>query len=151
MKAYSHILVPTDGTPLSLKAAKEAATLAKDLHARVTAVYVTPPWSPPMADESAVIADFAYSEKIYHESQSKRAQAALGKIERALAAEKVACEKVHANGAQPWESIISTAKSQKCDLIVMASHGRSGLAGLILGSETTKVLTHSKTPVLVCR
>jgi nucleotide-binding universal stress UspA family protein len=51
----------------------------------------------------------------------------------------------------PWEGILRAARSRKCDLIVMASHGRRGLAGLLLGSETTKVLTHSKTPVLVCR
>ena len=53
--------------------------------------------------------------------------------------------------AQPWSAIINTARSRKCDLVVMASHGRRGLAGLLLGSETTKVLTHSKIPVLVCR
>jgi nucleotide-binding universal stress UspA family protein len=151
MKAFKHILVPTDGTPLSLKAAKEAATLARDLDAKVTAVYVTPPWTPPMADESAVIADFAYSEELYLEAQSKRADSALSKVEKALAGAKVKCDKVHANGNQPWESIIETARSHKCDLIVMASHGRRGLGALILGSETTKVLTHSKTPVLVCR
>jgi nucleotide-binding universal stress UspA family protein len=151
MKAYTHILLPTDGTPLAMKAAKEASALAKNLGAKVTAVYVTPPWTPPMADEGAVLLDFDYSEKAYEESQSKRAGAALDRIERALAKERVQCEKVHANGAQPWESIIRTAKKRKCDLIVMASHGRSGLGALILGSETTKVLTHSKTPVLVCR
>lgn len=151
MTAYKHILVPTDGTPLSLKAAKQAATLAHELDARVTAVYVTPPWNPPMADESAVVADFTYSEKLYAEAQAKRAESALAKVAKALADAKVACDKVHANGNQPWESIIKTAKSRKCDLIVMASHGRRGLGALILGSETTKVLTHSKTPVLVCR
>ncbi|HZZ93717.1 MAG TPA: universal stress protein [Usitatibacter sp.] len=151
MKAYKHILVPTDGTPLSLKAAREAAQLAKDLDARVTAVYVTPPWMPPMADESAVLADFAYSEKLYLEAQEKQADSALAKVERTLADAKIPCEKVHANGNQPWETIIKTARAKKCDLIVMASHGRGGLGALILGSETTKVLTHSKTPVLVCR
>jgi len=151
MKAFKHILVPTDGTPLSLKAAKEAAGLAKDLHATVTALYVTPPWTPPMADESAVLVDMGYSEKAYQEAQAKQAEHALSKVERTLADAKVKCEKVHANGNQPWESIIKTAKSRKCDLIVMASHGRRGLGALILGSETTKVLTHSKTPVLVCR
>jgi nucleotide-binding universal stress UspA family protein len=151
MKAYTHILVPTDGTPLSLKAAKEAAILAKELNARVTTVYVTAPWTPPMADESAVVADFAYSEKLYAEAQAKRADSALAKVEKALTEAQVKCDKVHANGNQPWESIIKTAKSKKCDLIVMASHGRKGLGALILGSETTKVLTHSKTPVLVCR
>src|SRR4051812_31736328 len=103
MKAYKHILVPTDGTPLAMKAAKQACALAKDLGARVTTVYVTPPWTPPMADESAVLADFAYSEKVYVETQSKRADSALAKVERALAKDQVPCDKVHANGAHPWE------------------------------------------------
>jgi nucleotide-binding universal stress UspA family protein len=151
MKAFTHILVPTDGSALSLKAAKEAAVLARKLDARVTAVYVTPPWTPPMADESSVLLDMGYSEKAYEEAQAKQAHRALAKVESALADAKVKCEKVHANGNQPWESIIQTAKSRKCDLIVMASHGRRGLGALLLGSETTKVLTHSKIPVLVCR
>jgi nucleotide-binding universal stress UspA family protein len=63
----------------------------------------------------------------------------------------VKCEKRFATGARAWEGIIKAAKSQKCDLIVMASHGRGGLEGLLIGSQTQKVLTHSKTPVLVCR
>jgi nucleotide-binding universal stress UspA family protein len=151
MKAFKHILLPTDGTALALKAAKEASALAKDLGAKVTAVYVTPPWMPPMSEAGAALADFSYFEKEYNDAQAKLADSALGKVERALAKDNVKCEKVHANGAQPWESIIGTARTKKCDLIVMASHGRSGLGALILGSETTKVLTHSKTPVLVCR
>jgi len=151
MKAYKHILVPTDGTTLSLKAAREAGALAKGLGAKVTAVYVTAPWTPPMMDESAVLADFSYSEQAYAQSQAKRAGSALAKVERTLAADKVKCEKLQVNGPQAWEGIIKAARTKKCDLIVMASHGRKGLGALILGSETTKVLTHSKTPVLVCR
>jgi len=54
-------------------------------------------------------------------------------------------------GGEPWRVILRVARTRKCDLIVMASHGRRGIAGLLLGSETTKVLTHSKIPVLVCR
>ena len=69
----------------------------------------------------------------------------------AFGAEKVRCETLFVTNDQPWNAIVRTARSKKCDLIVMASHGRRGLAGLLLGSETTKVLTHSKTPVLVCR
>ena len=65
--------------------------------------------------------------------------------------ESVPCETEMITDSEPWQGIIDAARSKKCDLIVMASHGRRGLAGLLLGSETTKVLTHSKTPVLVCR
>jgi nucleotide-binding universal stress UspA family protein len=151
MNTYTHILVPTDGTPLSLKAAKEAANLAKDLNAKVTTIYVSRPWTPPMADESAVIADYRFSEQVYHEQETLLAERALARIERTLADAEVECDKVHANGSHPWERILETAKAKRCDLIVMASHGRGSLGALVLGSETTKVLTHSKTPVLVCR
>ena len=151
MKAYTHILVPTDGSTLSLRAAREAATLAKDLKAKITAVYVIPPWTPPLADESAVVADFRYSETVYREATQASAAKALDKVAHAAAEAKVPCEKVVANGERPWESIIKTAKSKKCDLIVMASHARGALGALVLGSETNHVLHHSKTPVLVCR
>ena len=63
----------------------------------------------------------------------------------------VNCKCVTATSDAPWEVIIATARSEACDLIFMASHGRSGLAGLLIGSQTQKVLTHCKVPVLVCR
>ena len=151
MAAYKHILVPTDGSKLSLKAAKEAAVLAKTLKARITAVYVIQPWSPPMTEESSVAYSSRYSEKLYREATEKTADQALSKVAATAKAAKVACEKLQVIHGQAWEGIIKTAKSRKCDLIIMASHGRRGLAGLLLGSETQKVLTHSKTPVLVCR
>jgi len=150
MKAYTNILVPTDGSALSLKAAKQAASLAKDLKAKVTAVYVVQPWMPPAADESAVVASFAYAEAAYRKRAEANADKALERVASA-AGTGVKCEKVRVNALQPWEGIVKTAKDRKCDLIVMASHGRSALGGLVLGSETTKVLSHSKTPVLVCR
>ena len=150
MKAYRHILVPTDGSTLSLKAAKQAATLAKDLDAKITAVYVIPPWTPPAADESAVVASFAYTEAAYRKRSEGIADRALAKVAKA-AGTRVKCEKVRVSAFRPWEGIVKAAKDAKCDLIVMASHGRGALGGLVLGSETTKVLSHSKTPVLVCR
>ena len=72
-------------------------------------------------------------------------------IERQAKKAGVGCTTVIVNGDQAWRGIIRTARSKKCDLVVMASHGRSGLTGLLLGSQTSKVLTHSKVPVLVCR
>jgi nucleotide-binding universal stress UspA family protein len=75
----------------------------------------------------------------------------LGKVRRLADAAKVPFSALAVTNDQPWESIVGTAKKRKCDVIVMASHGRRGIAGLLLGSETTKVLTHSRTPVLVCR
>jgi nucleotide-binding universal stress UspA family protein len=151
MAAYRHILVPTDGTTLSLKAAKAAAALARDLKARITAVYVTAPFMPALEGDGAILGNYAYDQKAYRAATEKFAAMALGKVIAAAAAAKVKCDQLQVTDPQPWNGIIRTAKKSKCDLIVMASHGRRGLAGLLLGSETTKVLTHSKTPVLVCR
>jgi len=151
MKAYKHILVPTDGTSLSLKAAKQAASLAKDLKAKVTAVYVIPPWTPPMTDEGSAIATLAFTEAQYRKDMEARASKALDKVAVAAAGSKVECDTLSIGGAQPWEGILKAARAKKCDLIVMASHGRGALRSLVLGSETTKVLSHSRTPVLVCR
>ena len=150
MKAYKHILVPTDGSSLSLKAAKQAASLAKNLDAKVTAVYVVRPWTPPMSEESAVVASFDHTEAEYRKRADSIADKALAKVAKA-AGTTVKFEKVRVDAFHPWEGIVKAAKDAKCDLIVMASHGRGALGGLVLGSETTKVLSHSTTPVLVCR
>jgi len=148
---YKHILVPTDGSPLSLKAAKEAATLAKSLGAKVTAVYVTADFYPPVYADSVRRIDLVALQETYRKSSAAVAAKALDKVEAVVAAAKVACEKVQLVDDQPWNAIIGAARKRKCDLVVMASHGRGALAGLLIGSETTKVLAHSKLPVLVCR
>ena len=148
---YTHILVPTDGSPLSLKAAKEASKLAKNLNAKITAVFVTEPWTPPITGETVKPRQLDELQAAYRKSTHAAAETALGKVEATAAAAKVACDKVHVQDYHPWDGIIKAANKGKCDLIVMASHGRKGIAGLLLGSETVKVLTHSKTPVLVCR
>jgi len=145
---YKHILVPTDGSALSLKAARTAARLAAPLKARITTVYVSPPFPPPLSSEGMVY-HMSYSEAEYEREARKVAMKAMGKVE--AQARGVACDKVSAFSEHPWKAIIKVAASKKCDLIVMASHGRGGLAGLLLGSETHKVLAHSKVPVLVCR
>jgi nucleotide-binding universal stress UspA family protein len=147
---YKHILVPTDGSKLSLAAAKSAAKLAKDLGARVTSLYVMAPYVPAI-DSEAVAFYPAFSAKEYEKATRKSADAALAKVKAAICASHVPFEGVATIGSNPWSSIIDAAKANKCDLIVMASHGRRGLEALLLGSETQKVLTHSKVPVLVCR
>lgn len=145
---YKHILLPTDGTALSLKAARAAARLAAPLKARITAIYVIAPFVPPMSSEG-VMFHAAYSSKEYERGMRKVADRALDKV--AATAGSVKVDRLVVIQQNPWDAIIRAARSKKCDLIVMASHGRRGLAGLLLGSETQKVLTHSKTPVLVCR
>lgn len=147
---YRHILVPTDGTSLSNKAARSAARLAKATGARITAVHAVPPYAPPMILEGYPYLP-AYTEAEYDEGMRKQAGKALERVRSEAEKAGVKCAVAMVTGEDPWRAIIKAARTRKCDLIVMASHGRRGLAGVLLGSETTKVLTHSKTPVLVCR
>jgi nucleotide-binding universal stress UspA family protein len=147
---YKHILVPTDGSRLSVKAVKAAVQLAKSMGAKVTGLYVIPPYVPPMYGEAVVYVP-EVSPKRYKELSDKEARKALAAVEIEAQTAGVPCKAASVTADQAWQGIIRTAHAKKCDLIVMASHGRRGLTGLLLGSETTKVLTHSKTPVLVCR
>ena len=147
---YKHILVPTDGSKLSNAAAKSAAKLASDIGAKITAVYVMRPFEPPGHPE-AVAFYAAYGAKEFEAASRKNAQQAISKVKAAAAAAKVEAQGLAVTATSPWRAIVETAKSKKCDLIVMASHGRRGIEALLLGSETQKVLTHSKTPVLVTR
>lgn len=147
---YEHILVPTDGSKLSQKAVAAAAKLAKATGAKLTGVYVIPPYTPPVYGEGVAYVP-EMTPKAYKELTEKEAKRALAAVEVEAGTAGVPCKTVMLTHDHAWDGIIRTAKSKKCDLIVMASHGRKGLAGLLLGSETTKVLTHSKIPVLVCR
>ncbi|HMA90621.1 MAG TPA: universal stress protein [Burkholderiales bacterium] len=147
---YKHILVPTDGSRLSAKAVKAAAALAKQFGARLTGLYVIPPYVPPMYGEAAIYVP-EITPRRYKELSEKEAAKALAVVERAARSAQVACKTAWLTDDQAWQGIVKSARKKKCDLIVMASHGRRGLSGLLLGSETTKVLTHSKVPVLVCR
>ena len=92
-----------------------------------------------------------YSPEEYKRVTLKAAQAMLEKIEASAKEAGIACDSAILDAAAPWKGIVDAARTRHCDLVVMASHGRKGLEGLVLGSETHKVLTHSKTPVLVCR
>lgn len=148
---FKHILVSTDGSRLSTKAIRVAAKLAAATGAKLTGAYVMAPYSPPSYGEAAVYVP-ALSSKRYKEMSERAARKALAEVEvEARAAGLEGSGAAMSTAHTPWEGIIRSAKAKKCDLIVMASHGRRGLAGLVLGSETTKVLTHSKIPVLVCR
>ena len=147
---YKNILVPTDGSPLSHKAAKKAVQLAKEQNAKVVGLYVAPAYRVGVYEESIVPADFM-SPQQYAARSKKTAQKHLDFIEKAAAEAGVACTCVYAMSDRPYMEIIKTAQRRRCDLIFMASHGRRGLSRLLLGSETSKVLAHSKIPVLVHR
>jgi nucleotide-binding universal stress UspA family protein len=144
---YQNILLPTDGSELAGKAVVDGIRLAKALGARVTILTVTRPFH-------AVTTDLAMIEDTPAEYEARIAAYAdrtLRAAREAAQTEGVPCEAVQVEGEHPYQAIIDTAAAKGCDLIVMASHGRRGLAALVLGSETVKVLTHSKIPVLVHR
>ena len=147
---YSHILVCTDGSKLSQKAIRTAASVAKALGARLTGVYVGSPYVAPIYSEGMIYAanvTRAQYQKAVDRAGRKALEAVTDTAERA----GIAAGTTVVTAGMPWQGILKVAQSKRCDLIVMASHGRRGLAGLLLGSETVKVLTHSKVPVLVCR
>jgi nucleotide-binding universal stress UspA family protein len=146
---YKHILVPTDGSKLSVKTAKSAVQLAKSLGARITGLYAAPNVDMNYYSEGYVLHSPRAKERA--EFVEKQARQCLSTIEAEAKDQGVPCEGFHVISDSPYEAIIGAAKKKKCDLIFMASHGRRGLSGLVLGSETQKVLTHSKIPVLVCR
>ena len=146
---YKHILIPTDGSNLSRAAALQGVKLAKSLGARVTAYFAAPPATPVIYDG---FLPTGYGTTTEHAAMiEKTAAKYLGVIEKACAAAGVPCQSVHETNEFPADAIVAVAKKRKCDLIFMASHGRRGLTGAILGSQTQKVLTQSKIPVLVYR
>lgn len=146
---YKHILIPTDGSPLSQQAVLAGVRLAKKLGARVTGVFAAPPATPIVYK---ALLPRGYATPKEHERLIRASvRRHLGRIEAAARAAGVACETVSATSDFPADLILATARKRKCDLIVMASRRRQGLRGMLLGSETQKVLARSAVPVLVYR
>ena len=146
---YKHILIPTDGSDLSRKAIAAGVKLAKSIGAKVTGFFAAPPATPVVYEDFVPV---GYMTPQQHaELIEKTAANYLGVIGQAAKKSGVACECIHMTNDFPADAILAIAKKKKCDLIFMASHGRRGLAGVLLGSETQKMLTHSKIPVLVYR
>lgn len=146
---FKHVLVPTDGSPLSDTAVTRSIAFAKEIGARLTFFYSQPDFPMPIYGEGALI-DPTTPEQ-FAGSAREEAQRILDRARAAAQAEGVSADTDTQISEVPYEAIISAADRHGCDLIFMASHGRRGIAGLLLGSETQKVLTHSKTPVLVYR
>jgi nucleotide-binding universal stress UspA family protein len=146
---FKHIFVPTDGSDLSRATVKRAVTFAREAGARVTAFFAKPEYPIAYFGEGALI-DPTTPEK-FAELADQQAREYLGEVERLCAEAGVACATTSATSDVPYEAIIEAAEKSGCDLIFMASHGRRGISGFLLGSETNKVLTHSTIPVLVYR
>jgi nucleotide-binding universal stress UspA family protein len=144
---FKNILIATDGSELAWKAVEHGIALAKSLGAKVTVVTVTVPFHIFTLDPLVVEDTADQYRKRIHEHAAKL----LGSIANAAKSAGVACDTVHLENEHPYRAIIDAANSHGCDLITMASHGRRGVSALLLGSETVKVLTHSKIPVLVHR
>ena len=147
---FRHILIPTDGSKLAAKGIKAGVKLAKKLGAKVTGVYVALPYVPPVYGEAAIYYA-GYSPKEHKRITEKAAKKALAVVESEAQTAAVPCVTRIVADAPPWAGILKAAHLRKCDAIVMASHGRGGVGGLILGSETQRVLAHSTIPVLVMR
>jgi nucleotide-binding universal stress UspA family protein len=144
---YKHLLIAVDGSDLSDKALGQGVGLAKALGARVTIVHVSLPWSSIAVGEIAVM----FPPQEYEANMAAAATQLLERMKKAADAGGITAAVEHVSDAHPDRAILATAEKYGCDLLVMGSHGRRGIAGLLLGSVTAKTLTHSKIPVLVYR
>ena len=147
---HKHIMLPLDGSELSLKAVDEAMGLARALGSRLTLITVVSPYHTRVTSRltSDMVQEIESGRDDEHMKEAKELHV---RIAARATSEQVPCESLVAMGDNPYAKIIESAQAHDCDLIVMASHGRRGLDALLLGSETVKVLTHSKIPVLVVR
>jgi nucleotide-binding universal stress UspA family protein len=141
---YRHILIPTDGSKPAEHGAAHGLALAKSLGAKVFIIFVVEPFSEMTGRLRDAVATYA-------ELRKEEATSALDRAANAAKEAGVSCRTVQVENGQPHQAIIAAAEDKGCDLIVMSSHGRSGLSMLLIGSVTNKVLTNAKTPVLVCQ
>lgn len=148
--AYRNLLVPTDGSARSRKALRAAVALACTSGARITGIHVTAEGIPTVFSGSKLYGSGVLGRE-YRERAKREARQILAEVERRAAAEGVPCRVVRRLAREPWRAILAAARSHGCDLIVMGSHGRGSVKTLLLGSQTAKVLAHSRIPVLVCR
>ena len=144
---YKNVLIPTDGSDLAAKAVEHGVAFAKEIGAKVTAVTVTEPF----AVFALAPSQLEFTRDGYKRHADAYAEQTLGAVAAAAKQAGIACETLHIEREHVYEAIIDTASTKGCDLIVVASHGRRGVSAVVLGSETVKVLTHSKIPVLVYR
>lgn len=143
---YKSILVPTDGSEITAKAVQTAVSIAKMSGATLTTICVKEPFP-----YSAISEMQPVPPQEFYDAQERIAASRVKAVTEAASAAEVTCNGFTVEALHPWEAILDLAKTQQCDLIVMASHGRRGMAALLIGSETSRVLTHSPLPVLVVK
>ena len=141
---YRHILIPTDGSELAGHGVTHGLALAKSLGARISVIFAVEPFSEMKGPFLEAIAKYA-------ELRKEEAGNVLARAANAAKEAGVSCETIQVENGQPHQAIITAAQDKGCDLIVMSSHGRSGLSMLLIGSVTNKVLADAKIPVLVCQ
>lgn len=146
---FQHILVPTDGSTLSADAVRKAVDLARTFGARITFFHVKPSYPTDIFRHAGTFEPI--SRQQFTQLVDSQAQRILGDAERVAKAAGVAYALLAEVSDAPYKGILSAAEQEHCDLIFMASHGRRGIGAVLVGSETQRVLTHSKLPVLVCR
>jgi nucleotide-binding universal stress UspA family protein len=144
---FKHILIPTDGSELSRLAIDNGVTFAKEINAKITGLTVTLPFQNFSIDAMHLIS----SADDYSTNAKKLADRNLRVLSDAASKAGVPCEVIHRVNEHPYEEIVKAAQDFGCDVIFQASHGRRGIGALLIGSETNKVLTHTKIPVLVFR
>ena len=144
---YKHILIATDGSALAGKAVDTGLSLASQLGAKVTMVSATEPWSALVGEAAPA---FSFPVEDYEKAAAENALRILADAAASAGAKRVPCVTAHVSGF-PADAIIEAAKAHGCDLIVMASHGRRGVARLLLGSQAARVVALSSIPVLICR
>lgn len=147
---FTNILIPTDGSELSMQVSRRAVDLAKVFKAKATIVLVSPTFRQ-LTDEGFLAPSTSVNKREWEKSVTERARKVLDAIAAEARDAGVKCDTLHVFRDLPYLAIVDTAEKNGCDLIVMGSHGYGGFKQFVLGSETTRVLSHSKIPVLVYR
>ena len=148
---YRHILIPTDGSELAEHAVTNGLSLAKSVGAKVTVIIVQEPFDLLSVPETRSSQRQALENLAKHNEQGEKQASVLSRVADAAKQAGVPCDTMQVANARPYQAIIAAASERGCDLIAMSSHGRGGVSAVVLGSVTNKVLTHTKTPVLVYR
>ncbi len=144
---YKHILIATDGSELAQRAVDQGLDIARLMQAKVTVITVTEPWTAAVSGEWAV----AFPVEEYEKASEGNASKVLEAVQKKAATLGVPCDGVHVKDQYPAEGIVEEAKVRGCDLIVMSSHGRRGLAKFVLGSQATRVLASTTIALLIAR